>query len=72
MPIILACFVWSRAGKTSRSVSANLKFKLEVSKVPAPAPVVKLDSGLDWPVSSKINLSELGGSLASILMAECH
>ena len=56
--------------QTSRSVYASLKLKLEVSKVPAT--VVKLDYGIDWPVSSQINLTELGGSIASILMAECH
>ena len=56
--------------QTSRSVYANLKLKLEVSKVPAP--VVKLDYGIDWPVSSQINLTELGGRLANMLMAECH
>ena len=54
----------------SRSVGVKQKLKLQFSKVPAP--VVNLDYGIDWPVRSQINLTELGGSLASILMAECH
>ena len=61
MPIIMGCFGMFKDRQTSRSVYANLKLKLEVSKVPAP--VVKLDSGIDWPVSSQINLTEAGGSI---------
>ena len=38
----------------------------------APAPVVKLDQEIDWPVSCQINLTEPGWSaLAPCLMAEC-
>ena len=51
-------FCMFKGRQTSRSVSANLKLKLEVSKVPAP--VVKLDYGFEWPVSSQIKLTEVG------------
>ena len=53
----------------SRSVGVNQKLKLKWSKVPAP--VVRLDLGIDWPVSFLTNLTEAGAHLGHSLMAAC-
>ena len=50
-----------KAKASHRSVGVQQKLKLALSKVPAP--VVKLDLGIDWPVTFQVNLTELGAVL---------
>ena len=50
-------------GNTShRSVGGQQTLKVNLSKVPPP--MVKLDWGIDWPVSFQSNLTEPGAVLA--------
>ena len=51
-----------------RSVGVQQQLKLAFSKVPAP--VVKLDLGIDWPVSFQSNLTEPGGKVGTSLLGQ--
>ena len=67
--IINGGFVLSSAWDQAGLWDSNQKQVLEWSKVPAP--VVRLDLGIDWPVSFLTNLTEAGAHLGQSLMAAC-